>query len=173
MASRLKSLVLIPPLPLLWRAVDALIYAVNRCRTVARLHRMFPGRTVNCDVTTVFKYPENIICGNHILIGPYASIGAMAQVVLEDYVRISRGVTIETATLAINEALPYPHTAKPIHIERGAWIGTNAVILGGVRIGAKAVVAAGAVVTKNVPPGAIVAGIPARNIKNGQDAVKG
>jgi acetyltransferase-like isoleucine patch superfamily enzyme len=49
----------------------------------------------------------------------------------------------------------------PVFIEDDVWIGCNATILKGVRIGRGAIVAAGAVVTKNVPPLAIVAGVPA------------
>lgn len=56
-------------------------------------------------------------------------------------------------------------TAAPIRVERGAWIGAHATILAGVTIGENAVVAAGAVVTKDVPANSIAAGVPARVIK--------
>jgi len=55
---------------------------------------------------------------------------------------------------------------RPIHIEDGVWIGSRAVLLPGVRIGHGAVVAAGAVVTRDVPPDVLVAGVPARWIRN-------
>ena len=51
-------------------------------------------------------------------------------------------------------------------VRRGASIGTGAVVLGGIEIGARAIVGAGAVVTRDVPPGATVAGNPARILKN-------
>jgi acetyltransferase-like isoleucine patch superfamily enzyme len=54
---------------------------------------------------------------------------------------------------------------EPTIVRRGASIGTGATILGGLEIGARAIVGAGAVVTKNVPPDSIVAGNPARIIK--------
>jgi len=53
-------------------------------------------------------------------------------------------------------------TVVPTHVERGATIGSAAVILCGVRIGAGALIGAGAVVTRDVPAGATVAGVPAR-----------
>ena len=55
---------------------------------------------------------------------------------------------------------------KPVHIGRNAWIGVGAIILPGVTIGDNAVVAAGAVVTKDVAPNTIVGGNPAKFIKN-------
>jgi acetyltransferase-like isoleucine patch superfamily enzyme len=53
----------------------------------------------------------------------------------------------------------------PVTIEDDVWIGANAVVLPGVRIGTHAVVAAGAIVTKDVPPHSLVAGVPAKVIK--------
>jgi len=55
----------------------------------------------------------------------------------------------------------------PTYVKRGASIGSNATIMGGVTIGEGALVGAGAVVTKDVPPGAVVAGVPARIIEDG------
>ncbi|ADB33997.1 hexapaptide repeat-containing transferase [Kribbella flavida DSM 17836] len=57
-------------------------------------------------------------------------------------------------------------TAAPIRVERNVWIGASAIILQGVTVGADAVVGAGAVVTRDVPPGALVAGSPARVVRD-------
>ncbi|MNE70842.1 Maltose O-acetyltransferase [compost metagenome] len=54
---------------------------------------------------------------------------------------------------------------KPIHIKKNAWIGANATILQGVTIGENAIVAAGSVVSKDVPDNTIVGGIPAKFLK--------
>ena len=62
-----------------------------------------------------------------------------------------------------------PPSADPVIIEDNVLVGANAVILEGVRVGKGAVVAAGSVVTKNVEPDTVVAGIPARMIKNVSD----
>jgi maltose O-acetyltransferase len=56
--------------------------------------------------------------------------------------------------------------ALPVNIERGAWIGTHTTILPGVTIGSGAIVAAGALVTKNIPANSLAGGIPARIIKS-------
>ncbi len=65
--------------------------------------------------------------------------------------------------IALQEAIG-PEQNRPIDIGDDCWIGVNAVIMGGVKIGNGAIVGAGAVVTRNVPPYAIVAGVPARLI---------
>jgi len=57
----------------------------------------------------------------------------------------------------------------PTLIKRGASIGSNATILCGVTVGERAIVGAGSVVTKDVPPGAVVAGVPARVLRHAPD----
>jgi tetrahydrodipicolinate N-acetyltransferase len=65
-----------------------------------------------------------------------------------------------------------PPSANPVVIEDDVLIGANAVILEGVRVGKGAVVAAGAVVTQDVPPHTVVAGIPAKVIKEIDEKTK-
>jgi acetyltransferase-like isoleucine patch superfamily enzyme len=149
---------------------DGLAYLLTQARMHARSERMFPGKRVMFSGSTKFKYPERINMGCNVLIGPYASIGAAGGVEIADHVRISRGAIIETAGLDVSGPLPYIHVMKPIIIGRGAWLGLNSIVLGGVSIGEGAVIAAGAVVTKDVPANAIVAGVPAVQIGARKDA---
>jgi len=89
------------------------------------------------------------------------------DVVIGDRVSISPRVTLVTYS-APNLSLirPYVKVVKgTIKIEKDAWIGTGSVILPDVTIGEGAVVGAGAVVTKDVPPYTVVAGVPAKVIK--------
>jgi acetyltransferase-like isoleucine patch superfamily enzyme len=116
------------------------------------------GKNVNCDATVEIKYSKNIQIGNNVTIGRYSCIGAKSNVKIGDYVRISRGVIIETAGLNLKVNPPYPHTAKPIFIEDGVWIATNSIILGGVTIGKNSIIGANTVVTKDIPPYSIVVG---------------
>jgi len=58
---------------------------------------------------------------------------------------------------------------EPIVIEDDCWIGSGSIITGGVRIGQGAIIAAGSVVTRNVPPYKVVGGVPARVIRNRQE----
>lgn len=89
-------------------------------------------------------------------------------VTIEDDVFIGHGVVF------INDKNPnVPDTRAgtwkkaPVLIQRGANIGSGAVIMGGITVGAGAIIGAGAVVTRDVPPGATVAGVPARVLRRG------
>jgi acetyltransferase-like isoleucine patch superfamily enzyme len=75
---------------------------------------------------------------------------------------IAKGVVIRDSDSHHIDSKP---STAPIHIGRHVWIGTNAIVLKGVTIGDGAVVAAGAVVTKNVPARALVGGVPAKVLK--------
>jgi maltose O-acetyltransferase len=122
------------------------------------------GSRTSCHWTVEIKYGENIQIGHHSAIGPYSCLGAKSQIKIGSYVRVSRGVIIETAGLDLSHPAPYPHISKKITIEDGVWIASNAIILGGVTIGEKSIIGAGAVVTKNVLPNSILVGQPMRTI---------
>ncbi len=92
-----------------------------------------------------------------------------------ELIRIGDGVTIShrciIATHMATDANTrlrqlYPGRSAPVEIQDGAWICTGAVLLPGVTIGREALVAAGAVVTSDVAPRTLVAGVPARSIKS-------
>ncbi|SFC73713.1 DapH/DapD/GlmU-related protein [Flavobacterium phragmitis] len=120
---------------------------------------------------TVFT-PLYINCGKHITIGKNVFINfdctflALGGITIEDDVLIGPKVTLVTENHPLDPKERKGLTAKPIHIKKNAWIGANATILPGVTIGKNAVVAAGAVVSKDVPDNTIVGGIPAKFIKN-------
>lgn len=124
------------------------------------------GRKSSCHWTAEIKYGENIVIGYHTAIGPYTCIGAKSPVTIGSYVRISRGVVIETAGLDLSQPAPYPHISKEIIIEDGVWIASNAIILGGVTIGSNSIIGAGSTVSKSVPPNSIMVGQPLRNLRD-------
>jgi maltose O-acetyltransferase len=80
---------------------------------------------------------------------------------------IGPGTLISTVNHPLNPSGRRRHLgiAKPVNIGNDVWIGGNVVILPGVTIGNNCVVAAGAVVTKDVPDNSLVAGVPAKVIK--------
>jgi acetyltransferase-like isoleucine patch superfamily enzyme len=114
------------------------------------------------------RFDGTTIIGNHVWIGPQAYMDAR-DLVLEDYVGWGPGAKVlGSAHTGVPADVPIVHTdleIKPVRI--GAWadIGTNATILPGVNIGRGAIVGAGAVVTHDVAPFAIVAGVPARFLR--------
>ena len=110
--------------------------------------------------------------GNHVWIGPQAYFDAR-DLVVEDYVGWGPGAKVLGSSHTA-EPLDVPIIAtnlqiKPVFIGYGADIGVNATILPGVRVGAHAIVGAGAVVTHDVPDYAIVAGVPARVLRSRRD----
>lgn len=120
-------------------------------------------------VLSAYVSGARIEIGNHVGISG-AVIYCMRNIVIEDYVMIGAGAKIYDTDFHPIEALPRRVNDRkkincaPVRICRDAWIGADATVLKGVVIGERAVVAAGAVVTKDVPPDTIVAGIPAREI---------
>lgn len=133
---------------------------------LVRFYALVPnvGKKTYCPLSVELKYPKNIKIGNFVAIGPLTTIGALASVTIEDYVRISKGVTIETGGLDLSSSLPYKHLARPIVIKKGAWLGARCIILGGVTIGEQAVIGAGAIVSKDVPAFTVVVSQPMRTL---------
>jgi len=96
-----------------------------------------------------------------------ASVGG--KIIIENYCLIGPNVVFRTANHRF-DSLKIPirkqgHTFSDIRICEDVWIGANVIILSGVTIGKGSVVAAGAVVTKDIPPFSISAGVPAKVIK--------
>jgi acetyltransferase-like isoleucine patch superfamily enzyme len=114
------------------------------------------------------RFDGTTVIGNHVWIGPQAYMDAR-DLVLGDYVGWGPGAKVlGSAHTGVPADVPIIATAleiRPVRIEAWADIGTNATILPGVTIGRGAIVGAGAVVTKDVPPFAIVAGVPARFLR--------
>lgn len=107
--------------------------------------------------------------GNHVWIGPHAYFDAR-DLVLEDYVGWGPGAKVlGSAHTGVPVTAPIITTdlvIRPVTVGFGADIGMNASILPGVHIGAQAIVGAGAVVTRDVQEYAIVAGVPARMLRD-------
>jgi acetyltransferase-like isoleucine patch superfamily enzyme len=113
------------------------------------------------------NYYENLAVGNDCYLGRELFLDLQDNIRIEDRVTISHRVMILTHTDAGESPLKDTSVARsqaPVVIRRGAYIGANVTILEGVELGEACVVGAGAVVTRSVPPGAIVVGVPARNI---------
>ncbi|WP_284653370.1 sugar O-acetyltransferase [Flavobacterium terrisoli] len=119
---------------------------------------------------TVFP-PLHINYGKHTKIGKNVFINFdcvfldLGGITIEDNVLIAPKVSLLTEGHPTSIADRHSLIPKPIHIKKNAWIGANATILQGVTIGVNAIVAAGAVVSNDVPDNTIVGGIPAKILK--------
>ncbi|WP_321426262.1 sugar O-acetyltransferase [uncultured Bacteroides sp.] len=103
--------------------------------------------------------------GKNVFINHACSFLDMGGITIEDDVLIGPKVNLITEGHPLNPAERKALTVKPIVIKRNAWIGAAVTILPGVTVGENSVVAAGAVVTKDVPANTVVAGVPAKVIK--------
>lgn len=119
---------------------------------------------------TVFT-PLYINYGKHTKIGKNVFINFdctfldLGGITIEDGVLIAPKVSLLSEGHPIEPEERHSLTVGHVHIKKNAWIGANATILQGVTIGENAVVASGAVVSKDVPDNTIVGGIPAKIIK--------
>lgn len=108
--------------------------------------------------------PKGLELGDGVGIGWFAELDARGGIKIGHDTNISSHVKLITGSHDINDP-DFTADFLPIHIGHHCWIGTGATILQGVKIGDGAVVAAGAVVTKDVPSGTVVGGIPAKEIQ--------
>lgn len=111
----------------------------------------------------------NINIGKYTSIGEKTTILAEQEVTIGDYVQIAQNCVISDNDHVFNKKnTKIMHSGvnkQKITIQDNVWIGANATIVKGVTIGEGSVVAAGAVITKDVPPHSVAAGIPAKIIK--------
>ena len=149
------------------------------------------GENVVFETGVLVFHPERIFISDNVYVGHYAilkgyhaadmHIGPDCWIGQQCFLHSAGGIVLERAVglgpgcLVLTSQhddpgldqpiMEGPIRTAPVHIEQGADIGARAVILPGVRIGRGAVVGAGAVVTRDVPPLAVVAGVPARVLR--------
>lgn len=104
--------------------------------------------------------------GRNVYINHLCSFLDMGTITIGDNVLVGPKVNLLSEEHPVNPVERKSLMARPVVIKNGAWIGAGATILPGVTVGENSIVAAGAVVNKNVPDNTIVGGIPARVIKS-------
>lgn len=114
------------------------------------------------------RFDGRFVIGDHVWIGPQSYFDAR-DLVLEDHVGWGPGAKVlgseHTGRPIDQPIIRTDLVIKPVRVEAWADIGTQATLLPGVTVGRGAIVGAGAVVTQDVPPFAIVAGVPARFLR--------
>jgi len=124
--------------------------------------RLGPGTRIITGQNSLIKIGDGtfisgnskIICMNRVEIGKKCAISWDVQIMDSDFHRIVQGKIAKNST-------------KPVRIGNHVWIGSRVTILKGVTIGDGSIVAAGSVVTRDVPPYSLVAGNPAKVVKEG------
>ena len=154
------------------RAMDILV-DLNSSRTIKDIRKHL-GHLLGYEVdesTTLYaplssNYGKNIRLGKNVFINQNCQILDLGGVTIDDNVMIGPRVNILSETHPLEPQTRATLIAKPIHIKQNAWIGAGATILPGVTVGEHSVVAAGAVVSRDVPNRTVVAGTPAKPVKS-------
>ena len=114
----------------------------------------------------VLEVGDRVFLGHQLVVSVCQRVAIGSDVLVSDRVVIADNDGHPLDPVRRRRREPVDRTSvRPVAVEDGAWIGTRAIILKGVTVGHGAVVAAGAVVTRDVPPHALVAGNPARVIR--------
>jgi acetyltransferase-like isoleucine patch superfamily enzyme len=128
------------------------------------------GNPIDASTTVFAPFTINLgiftRIGKNVFINTACSFLDMGGITIEDDVLIGPKVNLITESHPINPAERKKLLVKPVVIKQNAWIGAGVTILPGVTVGENSVVAAGAIVNKDVPANTVVAGIPAKVIRH-------
>ena len=127
------------------------------------------GKAVHESVT-VFppfysEFGKNLTLGKDVFINIGCRFQDTGGITIGDDTLIGHGCTLTTLNHSVDPARRADMTPAPIRIGRKVWLGASVTVVPGVTIGDGAIVGAGAVVTRDVPPNSIVAGVPAKVIR--------
>ena len=139
---------------------------------VQDLEELFDRKLDDVRILTPFvcDFGNRVTFGKNVFINHSAILSASGGIEFEEGVSVAPGVRIATINHDFNERHT-KYTYGKVTIGKNAWIGMNVTICPGVKIGKYAVIAAGAIVTKDIPDYAVAGGVPAKVIKmqNPQD----
>ncbi|MBT1707924.1 sugar O-acetyltransferase [Fulvivirgaceae bacterium PWU5] len=146
--------------------------ALNASTTIDEMRERL-SEIIECEIdrsTTIFvpfhtNFGKHIKLGKNVFINHACSFLDMGGITIEDDVLIGPKVSLITENHPADPSKRKFLDLKPIVIQKNVWIGAGAVILPGVTVGENSIVAAGAVVNKDVPANAVVGGVPARLLK--------
>ena len=151
----------------LWRVVNATLFPLLPRFGRDALLRLFGAQVGKKGVvyrSARVYAPWNLTIGDGVVIGPRVEVYNKAPVSIGDMAVVSQDVFLCTASHDVNSC-SIALTTAPIILGAQTWIAARSIVLLGVKLGEGAVVAAGAVVTKDVDPWTVVGGNPAKFIK--------
>ena len=144
-----------------------------RYHDLEEIRQLF-SQLIGCKVSDDFRvfppfttdFGKNIHLGNNVFINSGCRFQDQGGIYIGDNVLIGHNVVLATLNHEENPLKRGNLIPSPIRIGNDVWVGSNATILPGVTIGNGAIIAAGAVVTKDVNENSVVAGVPARYIRD-------
>lgn len=157
--------------------LSAALNTATNTHSVRTLLSQITGQPID-ESTTIFipfltNFGRHTRIGKNVFINHGCSFLDLGGITIEDDVLIGPQVKLITENHPVDPLKRKMLELGAIHIKRNAWIGAGAIILPGVTVGENAIVAAGAVVNKDVPDNCIVGGIPARIMKEIDITAKG
>ncbi|MFZ3183196.1 MAG: acyltransferase [Pseudomonas sp.] len=164
-------------LVVLVETISLLVFSLPRFRLLNLLKSFYLRLFMRAEIgRRVIYYPGIwIFTGRNLVVGDDVDFATGVLVTTDGGVYIGKRVLIgyRTQVLSSNHAVPVKparifsagHIKAPVRIEDDVWIGANCTILPGVTVGEGSIVAAGSVVTRDVPPFTYVGGVPAKVIK--------
>lgn len=132
------------------------------------------GRAAALTEPLVWGPPERVHIAETAVVNDALLNTESGSIVVDEHAFFGHRVCVLTGThdvtgRGVERQRAVPAEGRDVRVEEGAWVGSGAILVGPCRIGAHAVVAAGAVVTGDVAPETIVAGVPARVVRTLQD----
>lgn len=143
--------------------VNQIPYHGLRMKTYRRLGVVI-GEGSTILMSTEMHHATEIVIGSATIINQHCYLDGRGGLSIGDNVNISSHVLLVAGSHDVQDGTHFLGYANPVVVEDYVWLCTRSLILPGVTVGRGAVVAAGAIVTKSVPPHTIVAGIPAVKI---------
>lgn len=134
-------------------------------RLLTELTGNAPGRGFKMFPPFYTDFGKNLHIGEGVFINACCQFQDHGGVYIGDFCQIGHNVVFATLNHGLSAGTRRSMTPAPIRLGRNVWVGSNSTILPGVTVGDDAIIAAGAVVAKDVPAGTIVGGVPARIIR--------
>jgi len=124
------------------------------------------GYVTNLTTLKTGGHEGRITIGDNVLVMNGVRVNSATEIIVEDDCMLANFCYLTDADWHdIYDRTQIVGRTRPVHLKRGAWIGDSAIILKGVTVGENSIVGAGAVVSRDVPPNVVVAGNPAKIVK--------